>query len=209
LENANVAEGSEGDSDDEDDADADQFDEDRNVGIRSDSPYSEPHPPPTTQMPRRSHPLQTAAVDPNSDSDASLLLSSPVFRRTVGTDDEDIGSDHVKKRGYRYGYRYGYGHLGGVEIEIGKNGQEGSDGHGKREDAGMEKLPARERNTSTKLKKDKTQREKESHERRLGGDEEAGLYAERKKVKERAEWIVLDMGTDLCMFSCFHLVSFH
>jgi hypothetical protein len=212
LENPTVAEESEGDSEDEEDAEAGQhFDEDGDVGVRSDSPYSEPQPPPTTQMAPRSHPLQTQAVDPNSDSDASLALSSPVFRRTVGTDEEDVDSfrsdDGKKSSAYRSGYRYGYGHRDGTEIETGKGGKGGSDRHGKGEEVGIEKLPVRDGIARAKLKKGKTQREKESDERRRG--DEAERHAERKSVREKAEWIVLDMGTDLGVVSYFHLVSFH
>lgn len=58
-ENATVAEESEGEYDEEDDGDVEHdhdLDEDVEAGVRLDSPYSEPPPPPTIQIPPRSHP---------------------------------------------------------------------------------------------------------------------------------------------------------
>jgi hypothetical protein len=140
-ENATVAEESEGGDVDHD------LDEDAKAGVRSDSPYSEPPPLPTVQIAPRSHPLQTEVVNLNSDAEASLALSSPVFRRSAGSDEEDLDNppdDGKKGSAYRYGYRFGHG---SAEAEAGKGGK------GAEEPVvGMEKLPVRDWNGASKLK---------------------------------------------------------
>jgi hypothetical protein len=198
-ENATVAEESEGEYDDEDDGDVDHdLDEDAEAGVRSDSPYSEPPPPPTIQIAPRSHPLQTEVVNLNSDSEASLALSSPVFRRSAGSDEEDLDNlpdDGKKGSAYRYGYRFGHG---SAEAETGKGGKGGAE----EPVIVMEKLPVRDWNGASKSKMDNVPKGKKwaDDEQEPGGDDEAELHAEKEKTREKAEWIVLDMGTDLGNF---------
>jgi hypothetical protein len=216
LENATVAEDSEGESDDEDDV----VDEDVEAGVRSDSPYSDPLPPPTTQIIPRSHPLQTEVVNLDSDEEASLVLSSPVFQHSVGSDEDldNLSDERKKVSAYRYGYQFQHSI---VEAETGKGRKKGSAGHGReedvvketmtwqgkkgssdghgKEDMVKEKLPAPDRSGQSNLKRENTSKVTRSadDEQERGGDDEAELDAEKERTKEKAEWIVLDMGTDL------------
>lgn len=195
LENGTAVEETLGESDDDANADQD-IDEDVDAGVRSDSPYSEPLPPPITQITSRSHPLQTEVINMDSGSEASLPLSSPVFRRSIGSDEEDLDneSDDRKKAS---AYRYGYWLDGGAETRKDRK-RGGSEGHGREEDVVRETLTEPDRKRQSKVKKSVSMaKEWLEDEQERGGDDKAELYTGKEKSREKTEWLVLDMGTDL------------
>lgn len=132
----------------------------------------------------------------DSGSEASLPLSSPVFRRSIGSDEEDLDneSDDRKKAS---AYRYGYWLDGGAETRKDRK-RGGSEGHGREEDVVRETLTEPDRKRQSKVKKSVSMaKEWLEDEQERGGDDKAELYTGKEKSREKTEWLVLDMGTDL------------